>query len=478
MNDQQPPTFYDVFEPYFRENEERANFRDFVNKHCNFIATNHRIGEDLQRTWLRRYTNAQQYYCGGSEVAVSVQRNEKPNWGTVATKILELQLSSSSVSEDATTSVETASTTTAASLTDSFWDEFKATYSSMKDTEKWELPSGLKVEDVMYKFGLTCGTEHAAHSFIIDLSDPIWKTLFQHKQDREEIYSIKAKNMPAVDVRFKQYLESYIDKTTFSDLLAHARSQYFDPIKDYDMHWAQHTMETALLLYPFPGKYFPLSDQTESDILKHLWIFVDKAFDDTPITIRSGEMENVASSTHNNSECLLGERKLHGHRVDMLLKVASDEFGCAEAGRRDGGEFATKERNEKWLKAPKALKDMLCSLRKAWPNARDLETLAFIIMGTKLTLIRMDRPSSYVCRVKECKSMHFPTSLDTFAVDMGSLLSLVNQAKTVVKRTVTATKRESVEEGADDDSFVTTIPDLPPCPSSPRKPNKRQRTRL
>lgn len=53
-----------------------------------------------------------------------------------------------------------------------------------------------------------------------------------------------------------------------------------------DLHWAQNTMEASLLLHAFPGKYFPITDQSESDVLKNLWLFIDKAFDDTAINTR------------------------------------------------------------------------------------------------------------------------------------------------------------------------------------------------
>ena len=62
------------------------------------------------------------------------------------------------------------------------------------------------------------------------------------------------------------------------------RSQHFDVENDFAMGWIQSTMDTALRLYP--AKYFSLTDQTESDILKQIWILIDKAFDNLPIDVR------------------------------------------------------------------------------------------------------------------------------------------------------------------------------------------------
>ncbi|KAI9319762.1 hypothetical protein BX666DRAFT_2131756 [Dichotomocladium elegans] len=46
------------------------------------------------------------------------------------------------------------------------------------------------------------------------------------------------------------------------------------------MNWAQHSMETSLRLFGFPGKHIPINYHTETDVLKRLWIVIDKAFDD------------------------------------------------------------------------------------------------------------------------------------------------------------------------------------------------------
>lgn len=97
------------------------------------------------------------------------------------------------------------------------------------------------------------------------------------------------------------------------------------------------------------------------------------------------------------------------------------------------------------------------------------------IRDSKLMLLKMDRPSPYICRLTKCKPMFDPDSLETFAVDMGSLNSLVNQAKHIVKNThQTIIRKESVGGIAENSLFGYSKVELLPCPRSPIKPNKRQ----
>ncbi|KAI9311615.1 hypothetical protein BX666DRAFT_1867420, partial [Dichotomocladium elegans] len=251
-------------------------------------------------------------------------------------------------------------------------------------------------------------------------------------------------------------------------LMSHARSQFFDFMDDFDMDWAQHSMETALRLFGFPGKNIPLNDHTESDVLKRMWIFIDKAFDNVDVDVRSGEMESRASCQRKNKDRKLESRKSHGHRADLLLKCTIGELGCGEAGKSDQGEFGTKE----LLKAPKMMKDMLSALISASPSATDLETICFIIMGPKLTLLRMDRPSRLTCRLSRSKPKYFPDNLVHFSAGMGSLLALVWQAKGIVCRTFASLQTQEIE-GAEM-SPATSEP-LPPCATSPPQRHKKLR---
>jgi hypothetical protein len=80
-------------------------------------------------------------------------------------------------------------------------------------------------------------------------------------------------------------------------------------------------------------------------------------------------------------------RKAMGKRGDLILRKGRVEYGCAEAGARDEGEFGTKYMLEKSLKTPKMLKDMFNSLCTLVNNdeiaIRELRTVGYIHSGKK-----------------------------------------------------------------------------------------------
>ncbi|ORY90524.1 hypothetical protein BCR43DRAFT_114634 [Syncephalastrum racemosum] len=64
---------------------------------------------------------------------------------------------------------------------------------------KWKLSTGTIVEDKLFEFGLTSEREHAAHSFIINVSDPVWTERFTASELQEISQSRSHPLPPASD---------------------------------------------------------------------------------------------------------------------------------------------------------------------------------------------------------------------------------------------------------------------------------------
>ncbi|KAG0162563.1 hypothetical protein DFQ28_001081 [Apophysomyces sp. BC1034] len=381
-----PPAFYDAFEPYFNSTSS-PTLETFIEEYGQTIATYHKRGEDLSAVWTSRYSKSWNYfYRNTPEKQPPKIRSKDINWGDVALLILKMENTgnedagvSAAVSNVAKSDNSSHSTTTTPTLTTEFLDEFRATHACMDITKKWVLKSGTVVEDKMFSYGLKCKYENAAHSFILDLGDAVWSEVF-NEEELEELRTYKVKKLPEVNGELLDYLNSYTNITNLDDLISHARSQTFNFDKQFDLDWVQDTIYTALRL--FKAKYIPLSDQTEADIIRRVWYFVDTAYDDLPIDVRSGEMESTASSARRNMKRAYPSRKMHGHQADFLLKLSTSELACAEVGKKDGGATGSKELREAGLKCPKMMKDMMGNLIATYPHANDLVTVGYIIMET------------------------------------------------------------------------------------------------
>ena len=93
-------------------------------------------------------------------------------------------------------------------------------------------------------------------------------------------------------------------------------------------------------------------------------------------------MDSTASSERRNGKREPNERKVHGHRTDILFKCVDGEVGCSEVGKKDDGDHGSKELRELGLKVPKMMKDQMRKLACLRPESRShLAIIGFVIMG-------------------------------------------------------------------------------------------------
>ncbi|ORE16683.1 hypothetical protein BCV71DRAFT_244460 [Rhizopus microsporus] len=275
-------------------------------------------------------------------------------------------------------------------------------------------------------------------NFIIAPNDPVWKSRFT----ADELKEIRSKNpnpLPPCSDTLLNYLNiftdliiSFINFKTVDELIKQTRKHHFDFDSEFDLDWAQQLMQSALRL--FKSHYIPLTDQSEADIIRRIWYFVDTAFDDVSIDVRTREKESRASSSRQNQGRINKERKKHGHKTDFLFKFNQGELDCAEVGKEDAGDGGTKEMKELGLKCPKMMKDQLWQLAKTIRQHRmDLVIVEFVMMGLKFRAITSDRPSTYICRYRQTAPIFFPATEETIGSKLGELLVLVSQCYGVLQ---------------------------------------------
>lgn len=161
-------------------------------------------------------------------------------------------------------------------------------------------------------------------------------------------------------------------------------------------------------------------------------------------------------------------RRRRGKKPDMIFSYDTLELGCTEAGLNDDGPSGTKEIKESVLKIPKELKNMLLRLVAVAPqNRHDINTIGFIISGLQISMLVMDIPCGYVCRLSRTDRYAFPISPDFMSKQLTPILQLIYSAKelmlhTIEKLRASDTVPVSFISGADD----TPIPPAFVSPSS------------
>ncbi|KAI9488816.1 hypothetical protein BDB00DRAFT_846706 [Zychaea mexicana] len=341
-------------------------------------------------------------------------------------------------------------------------------YNSKLKYPKWQLSTGKIVEDTMHAFAKECLYEHSSLSLILDISDPCWKAHFT-PAELVELRTYHKPELKPLPNELKEYLDKFSGVYDLNKLIDIHMQNRFHP-SQADLHWVEKTIGDILDLYYYS---YDVDNKTEADLVRRLWGFIEKCYDESKFYVISGEKVSVSSSNRMNEDRSVPgatplTRKKTGTKVDILIKHLYDDFGVGEAGL-SGGAVSTKYITEASIKLPKSLKDVLWNLLKmATKDTQQLCVPGFIINGTELTVKLMDIPSGNACRVYTLGPMPFPLIPETFFKNFIPLVTLVWQCKTLLKETLQCLN-------TDNNIFIPTIDDpiptstIPPCIPSPKK---------
>lgn len=117
------------------------------------------------------------------------------------------------------------------------------------------------------------------HSMVFDVSDKSWLKYFTP----EEIQEIK-NHQKKVLIDLPSTMEDYIKKLRECQDFTVLNSILTQELSDPGCEWIRSSL--LQFVHLFKCNYLPLSSQTESDILRRVWFFVDTAFDYSKIDCR------------------------------------------------------------------------------------------------------------------------------------------------------------------------------------------------
>lgn len=114
------------------------------------------------------------------------------------------------------------------------------------------------------------------HSLILDLNDESWKKCFSD-QDIAEMVNYNEKKLPELPAELNNLIleaQKLPDADSFKQYL----KQEFDPTA---CEWAKDTVLDYIKLFNY--QKLPLNHQTEGDMLRRIWFFLDTVLDDSKI---------------------------------------------------------------------------------------------------------------------------------------------------------------------------------------------------
>ncbi|CAO3687004.1 unnamed protein product [Rhizopus stolonifer] len=403
--------------------------------------------------------------CVLSSLKINYNKS-RPNWEKIAMLIHDKKLGICR-SKNTTVSSNSISSDIQLKLLPADITKILTIFENLDTTKMWTLSTGTVVEKKMKEFALVCNYEHPVHSLILDTSDICWKNYFT-SDELDEIKTMNMKNLCDLPDSLNAYTEAIRQVSDITELKKRLSQELEDPACE----WIRSTMLDYLRLFKY--NYMPLTDQTEGDMLRRVWLFIDTLFDDSKIRCRGGEKSSKASSASRNQDRTLSAvdkmaRKLVGRKVDMLYMQQRLEYGCCECGRFDD---PTKEMNDGGFKMVKVLKDMLYRLYQSAPSTvRDLVLPGFLLFETKFTLVVCDSPAGYVCRINKSSPLDLPADVDEMNNQLLSILRVVYQARLFMENSQKLVRQSPVVL----DFGIVKHDSVLPCFYSEANKQKRQR---
>ncbi|CAG8597602.1 9468_t:CDS:10 [Ambispora gerdemannii] len=288
------------------------------------------------------------------------------------------------------------------------FNKFTKAFQKLENTKKWVLTSGKVVEDELYKFGMRCNYEHLCHSFIIDPEDRsfVEENIFS-PSELKEIYTYNQKSFPNLLQDLLEYLGSYqLAPRVFR---SEPWQSAYNRQRDFDRDWIRNTVDNFIREYEADS--LKKGDHLEGWLLSHVWLFIDKAFENIEgVEVIRGESCSIASSSRKNRD----------RNVPSAIMV--QKF------------------YERGLKTPKMMNDQfddLCiHMGSKEKKVRKLETIGFIHAGLSVLLLRLDSPAGYVSRISRSKMLTIPSNISEFCKGVLPAIILAWKAKKIVSNVI------------------------------------------
>ncbi|KAI7859895.1 hypothetical protein BDC45DRAFT_530353 [Circinella umbellata] len=413
------------------------SLKGFVKQNESFVLINSN-SHDLQRIWRKSFNET------ATKLKVKT-KHEEPDWYALTMKKLQATLQQQQQQNPLTSPQNTnsryttprssssslsSSTTGSAPLTSDQMQAFSEKFAVMDEEQKWEIEEGVYVENKI-----------AVHSFILDVEDKCWNDVFSQRQ-LNIIKSYKCSPLPVLSEEVCSFFKLFEKKYELDKLWKAAReSGPYDPVKEFNVDWAQRSMIDLLTAYRFGVIDRITAANSEKDMIIRIWRVIDTVFDNTGIIVTRNDMACTATAERLNTNRVISgqglESWLAAWKPDLLLIKDEIEYGCSEHAGYDEAGAGKKKIFEKWLKVPKLLKDMFCRASRKVDNdetyIRKLRIAGFTHNHLRMSLVVMDCPNGYVCRLSRTRDFEIPLSIARINTQLVPILQLILKAKSLVQ---------------------------------------------
>ncbi|KAF9432537.1 hypothetical protein BGZ76_010657 [Entomortierella beljakovae] len=330
--------------------------------------------------------------------------------------------------EHSSSSLSTMDSALSPSVISMMRDEFKANFEDFQGSS-WIAPSNNSMDEALYNFTVQLEAENPLHSFILDQTADIEKTLdnvdkqhfrktIQDHDNATRYFTVSDEfqqeilkfSLPPDDLeRMMRRGWEVIDEGALSDLTDRHSLEKFRKL-------LYRTMFSLSLLYEDHNNKLPLT-KLESWYTSEVWSIFLKIIvvGNDSLTFTPGEKCSVASGERRNSSRLdVSTRQAIGSKLDGLISggEAFDELLAIEVARFDSGTKGTKFLSD-GVKIAKVMKDMYDRIfnhcRWSESEKENLEVYGLLISQFRVDFLSLRRLKGRYYRLQREESITVPT---------------------------------------------------------------------
>ncbi|KAG0169475.1 hypothetical protein DFQ29_009678 [Apophysomyces sp. BC1021] len=333
---------------------------------------------------------------------------------------------------------------------------------------KREKIEAISVEQKVIEFALSCNYHHPSQSFILDLDDSNWESVFTD----DELEELRTAGEPVL-----RPLPQEMQKQKPVDVFNYARQMPLDPINEPLKVWLSTELQNIARLFLANGN-FNIEDMPEADQLYKTFGFFNSIFEGTCIKAYGSEKSSRANAAALNSKRRLSavdviENRRMGRRVDTVYVSGTTELGCVEIGAAVDQTKALKDNS---VKMPSVLRDMLLMVTYTPALLRGCHVLGYSMSGGHVSLLDVDVPYGYMTRIRRTSPLEFPSNSENFINKLLPLLELTLIGKNIMESTLAlVNKTRTPITVSTDKTHWCLPPNFKPSVSPSSCPSKRQR---
>lgn len=120
---------------------------------------------------------------------------------------------------------------------------------------------------------------------VLDLNDSNWEKYFSKEELDEINNTVQDFQIQKSPEEFDEFIANVPKTTDIKIIFNYLNRCVIDPFENKGLYWFKKSLQDAA--YHFITGYYPITDESERDIVRRVWSFIGESFDSSELKFRS-----------------------------------------------------------------------------------------------------------------------------------------------------------------------------------------------